>query len=232
MPNGELRSVSASVQDGIRNESGWERAIEAADPASLLYIISHRLGDLSGLLTADDVLQDTLLRAWRSRETFEWTGPRAFRGWLLTLAERILADHRDHFLAAKRGGGRVKSAGDIGGDDLLAGLKPDSRTPSRIAMYHERADLIRTAIESLPEEVREIARLRIVEQRSLREVAESLSLPISTIQHRVRRAATLYQERLRSALASRVSVSALKSPADAVSGVDGEVDGRVGPERR
>ena len=86
----------------------WEEAVAAAGPASLLVAIGTRLSDsLGAKVTAEDVLQEVLIEAWKEHDRFEWRSVRAFRAWLLTLADRRIADLRDHFDAKKRGGGGI-----------------------------------------------------------------------------------------------------------------------------
>jgi len=74
-------------------------------------------------------------------------------------------------------------------------------TPSRVASFREQAEVFRAAIECLLVDVREVLRMRILEQRELGEIARMLDLPLATVQHRVRRGAKLYRDRLRTALA-------------------------------
>jgi|GEM_PF-1907924 len=100
----ETSSISAiGVRPAFDTADGWWRVIEACGPPSLLLVIEHRLGDLRRFFTAEDILQESLLRAWRARATVEWRGQRAFRAWLLTVIDHCILDGRDHVVAAKRG---------------------------------------------------------------------------------------------------------------------------------
>ncbi len=47
---------------------------------------------LQGLLRADDVLQQTIIRAAQAIDTFESRHERAFRGWLNTIADNLVRD--------------------------------------------------------------------------------------------------------------------------------------------
>lgn len=179
----------------LSSEAGWTRAVDAAVPASLLVVIASRLGSLEREFSAEDILQESLLRAWRCRVSLRWQGYRAFRSWLLTICDHVIADARDRAHAAKRGGGRVS------GFEFLQNEPAGSTTPSRIASFREHAELMRSALADLPDDLREVVRLRIFEQIELLEIAERVRLPLSTVQHRVRRGAALYQTRLRSLLA-------------------------------
>jgi RNA polymerase sigma-70 factor (ECF subfamily) len=200
----------------VQSPEGWRRVVDAASPATLLLIIESRLGVVSKECGAEDVLQETLMRAWQARGTLQWMGYRAFRSWLLTIADRCIADARERHFSQKRGGGRSVSLSDGLLPDTM-GLDPaGSTTPSRVARVREESQLIRSAISDLPDDVREVVRLRLLEQLTMQDVAARLGLSLATVQHRVRRGAALYQTRLR-ALFATSSIAAPVARSDAVS---------------
>ncbi|MDX2132216.1 MAG: sigma-70 family RNA polymerase sigma factor [Planctomycetota bacterium] len=184
----------------------WEQLLAMANPSLLLIAIDRRIGPaLAARVSPDDVLQETLLIAWNDRARFTRGGPRAFREWLLTIAEHRIMGLADHFGAAKRGGG-------AGGVSLIeshdqAANTPASATPSRIAWHRERADALRLAFDALDEELREIVMLRIVEQRTLDEIAAHLGLSQSLVRRRLRRGAELLRYSLTGVLGSKTSTS-------------------------
>ncbi|MGP1347490.1 MAG: RNA polymerase sigma factor [Phycisphaerales bacterium] len=186
----------------------WDRLIEGAGPASLLLAIERRLGSgLRSHLAPEDVLQEMLLRAWRARDAIEWQGKRAFRTWLLTLADRCIRDAADHFNAVKRGGrvstlpfGDLEHSSEPGApharDRATFAGPVRTTTPSRVATAREQADAMRCALESLPHELSEPIRLRIIEQMPLAEVAAALGISESATRHRIRRGAHLFERAL------------------------------------
>lgn len=186
----------------FQTPDGWHRVIDSANPATLLLIIESRLGVAAKECASEDILQETLLRAWKARTSLRWQGYRAFRSWLLTIADRCIADARERHFAEKHGGGKLVSL-DHGPNPSVPGIDPSgSTTPSRVARYREEAQIIRSAISDLPEDVRDVIRMRLLEQLTMHDVAARLELPLSTVQHRIRRGAALYQTRLRALLAS------------------------------
>jgi RNA polymerase sigma-70 factor (ECF subfamily) len=71
----------------VREESSFETAVEPFRRE--LHIHCYRL--LGGLAEADDLVQETLLRAWRHRNDVRDLG--ALRGWLLRIATNACLDH-------------------------------------------------------------------------------------------------------------------------------------------
>jgi RNA polymerase sigma factor (sigma-70 family) len=210
-----------------RDDPGaWEALIERLCPASLLVAIESRLGAfLRTRVTAEDILQEALLHAWRDRTQCEWRGLSAFRGWLLAIIDHRIRDLADRESALKRGGapvahhpthgsdfpesgaivltGRARQAGSILSGYEAAG----STTPSRVAIDHERAAAMLAALESIPADLRDVVRMRLFEQRSLEEVAASLGLGIGAVRHRLRKGAEAYERAYSVSLYSRGRLS-------------------------
>lgn len=179
----------------------WDRWIEAVGPASVLVVIAERMGvELRAQATPEDIWQEALLRAWRIRERLEWRGLKSFRRWLLEIAEGCIWDAHDRAHAQKRGGGARTLALDAGSSDGGRSLEDaallQSTTPSRIAVHRERSQVLRAALASLPDDVRDVVRLRLFEDLSSEAVAERLGLGVSAVKHRFRKGGALYRERL------------------------------------
>lgn len=183
---------SFSLQDA----DSWSAAVQAANPASLLVAIRLRMGPaLLQHASEDDLWQETLLRAWRTRQSFAWQGMPAFRRWLLAIAEHVIGDHRDHFTAQKRAAARTQPF--AGGDDSAAWEPWSSTTPSRLVSERERARLMIEALTVLDDELRDVVRMRLFDELSLEEIASRLQLGISAVRHRFRRGAEAYARKLR-----------------------------------
>lgn len=190
----------------------WDDLIEAIGPASLLVVIESRMSPSLRLqTTAEDVLQEALMHAWRDRAQCEWRGLKSFRSWLLTIIDNRIG-HLVAAAATQKRGARVRvvsysagggaGAGSTTGESGFSG-PAGSTTPSRIAIFREQADAMRQALTELPAELAEAVRLRLFEQLTLDEMARRLGLGLSVVRRRFGKGLELYENALRQAMASR-----------------------------
>jgi RNA polymerase sigma factor (sigma-70 family) len=197
----------------------WDRVIQAVDPAALLLVVESRMGpEIRSTVMPEDILQEALLHAWRDRKNLEWHGYRAFRAWLLTIIDRRITEAVDHFGAQKRGAGRrhlpLNGNGvPIDSNGRTSGRSADeavlaTTTPRRMAVYREQADVMRQVLNTLPDDVREVLRLRLFVQQPLHSIAQAMGISESAVRRRLRKGAEIYYRRLRVHLASRASLAA------------------------
>jgi RNA polymerase sigma-70 factor, ECF subfamily len=124
---------------------------------------------------AEDLAQEVFVRAYRSLSRFEPS--RRFGPWLMAItANRI----RDHYKSRAR---RNEVPFEV--DDLTPG---EGSTPADQAAARQVLVRLEAGIGTLPEETREILRLRFMLGYDYEEVAETLSLPLGTIKSRISRA--------------------------------------------
>jgi RNA polymerase sigma-70 factor (ECF subfamily) len=182
------------------NPLAWEGLIEAVGPAAMIVRLKGRMGPaLLGRLSPEDVWQETLMHAWRDRERHEWKGPAAFKGWLLSIAENRIRDAVDREGAQKRGA----LEGPIEDSTPLEDWARTSSTPSRHAAHREEAAVLWDALQSLPDDLREVVRLRVFEGVAPPAIAERLGLGLAAVKHRLRRGSELYRQRLQALVSSR-----------------------------
>jgi len=204
---------------------GWGRLIHAIGLPSLRVYIRSRLGAaLAKRVNEDDVLQEALLLAWRDRGKCEWRGLRAFRRWILQVIENRIRKLAEQAATLRRGGAEVTlpfssfESASTAPDRSDAGLASRigaaiSATPSRDASEREEAAAIEETLRSLPDELRDVVRLRLIEELEMEEVAARVGIGISAAYHRFRRGLELYRGRLRHL---RVSCSRAQPPESGV----------------
>jgi RNA polymerase sigma-70 factor (ECF subfamily) len=155
---------------------------EAEIVACIPSLRRYARGLTSDRARADDLVQDTLERAW-SRARL-WGGVTDMRAWLFGILHHLFVD---------RLRGQRRSPEDDAGEYL-----PDSADRASPADRLELRDLER-ALQRLPAEQREVLLLVGVEEFSYQEAAGVLRVPIGTVMSRLSRA----RERLRAELEGR-----------------------------
>lgn len=120
---------------------------------------------------ADDVFQETFLRVYRKRKTFQ-KGAR-FRPWLFQICLNLC---RDHHRKVKRRQ-EVELSEEAVGQDQRPG-------PEERAQKAAEADRVRDAISHLPEKHRSVLILTQYEGLSQQEAAAALGIPEGTVRSR------------------------------------------------
>lgn len=132
---------------------------------------------------AQDVAQETFIKAYRALGNFR--GDSAFYTWLY----RIAINTAKNYLVARTRRGfdsqvDVQDAEQIENAPQLQGMD----TPERLLLNEEIVEVIKTAIEKLPEEMRIAIMLREFEGMSYEEIALAMDCPVGTVRSRIFRA--------------------------------------------
>ncbi len=139
---------------------------------------------------ADDLVQDTFLRAYRGWDGYQ-PGTEC-RGWLFTIC-------RNTFLRGRQRDAREVQTDDAEIEALAAAALHASARQSGLADVFSRADLsdaIDRAINALPPAFREVVQLIDVNDQTYGDAAATLGIPIGTVRSRLFRARRLLQEAL------------------------------------
>ncbi len=154
----------------------------------IVHLVNRYVKDPS---EAQDVAQDTFIKAYRALGDFR--GDSAFYTWLYRIAintakNYLLSRSRRHFDYEVD----VQDAEQIENAPQLK----DMETPENLLMNDQVVQVIRTAIEKLPEEMRIAITLREFEGMSYEEIAEAMDCPIGTVRSRIFRAREAIDEKL------------------------------------
>ncbi|MCH8179608.1 MAG: RNA polymerase sigma factor [Proteobacteria bacterium] len=142
---------------------------------------------------ADDLVQDTLERAWR--HAARWQADRSLRAWLFTIMHNVRVD-------------QLRRSPPPGMLQPLDALDDHGAGPHARATQHDGLALrdLATALMALPEEQRAVLLLVGLEDMSYAEVAATLGTPIGTVMSRLSRG----RDRLRQQLAASAPAPRLK----------------------
>ncbi len=138
---------------------------------------------------AADLVQDTLLRAYRSIESFDGRHPRA---WLLTIMRNAQINR-----TRRR---RPELLDDP--DAALEGLCDENEqrsSPEAVVLGASFDAVVVDALDALPDRFRKVVELVDVDGLTYTEAAEATGVPIGTVMSRLHRARTRIRNRLASA---------------------------------
>jgi RNA polymerase sigma-70 factor (ECF subfamily) len=137
---------------------------------------------------AEDLVQETCLRAFRAFDGFDG---QHWRAWLFTILRHA---HISRWRHDGRGATTVAYADEISGVGSPA--LPLGRSAEEAALAHGFAEDVERALACLPEESRMMLLLAYVEELSYAEIAEVMDCPIGTVMSRLHRARRLLEELL------------------------------------
>jgi RNA polymerase sigma-70 factor (ECF subfamily) len=149
-----------------RFHSGDERALEMLFARYETPLFQFLVGMLRNHHQAEDVLQETFVRAL---ERLDGVDPEHLRGWLFTVA------YHQAMLAKRRQ--KSRPAGPL---DKSAAVTDHRAGPARQAELEDEASQLRRLLERLPTAQREVIRQRVYEGKRFREIAADLDCPLNT----------------------------------------------------
>jgi RNA polymerase sigma-70 factor, ECF subfamily len=187
-------------------DSGAVAAARAGDQAAFTALVEphrrelqlHCYRMLGSLEDSEDLVQETFLRAWRKRETFQ--GRSSFRAWLYRIATNACLD-------ALERRPRIASAADDAQpevpwlqpypDELLEGIAPSEAEPEAEVVDRETIELaFIAAIQLLPPKQRAVLISRDVLGWSAAESADLLDTSVASVNSALQRARATMKEHL------------------------------------
>ncbi len=120
---------------------------------------------------SEEILQETWLAVWRSAEGFR--GESSVRGWLMGVARR---QAHNQLRRSRPQLADLAEAQDV--------ADPAPSVEDQIVVESEHTAL-RAAVRALPEHLREVLALVLVEEMAYPEVATALAIPVGTVKSRM-----------------------------------------------
>ena len=182
-----------SVSSGDSDALLVERTVAGDQKAFELLVIKYerRIQRLIGRMVRDvdlveDIAQETFIRAYRALAQFR--GDAQFYTWLYRIAVNTA---KKFLMDLKRNPTVSENFYKTAGDDETSPVENEltsSETPEAVLASKEIAEMVNTAMDALPEELRQAITLREIEGLTYEEIADAMSCPIGTVRSRIFRA--------------------------------------------
>ena len=197
-PDNPLPSVSSGDSDAMlveRTVAGDQRAFEL-----LVIKYERRIQRLIGRMVRDvdlveDIAQETFIRAYRALGQFR--GDAQFYTWLYRIAvntaKKFLMDLKRNPTVSEN---FFKSVDDDETSPVENELT-SPETPEAVLASKEIAQMVNSAMDALPEELRQAITLREIEGLTYEEIADAMSCPIGTVRSRIFRARDAISQKIR-----------------------------------
>ncbi|MGA2298649.1 MAG: sigma-70 family RNA polymerase sigma factor [FCB group bacterium] len=187
MQNLNKNNPKESIEEDYKNV----RAVLSGDSSSFQHLQKKYKRIIASLIRkmvrneddVEDLTQETFIKAYNRLSSFNFSY--AFSGWIYRIASNTCID----FLRKKRFT-TVSLSQPIGNDEdnLFFEIEDNSTVPDLDVLHRERKQALDDAIKSLPENYREIIKLRHEEDLDYTEIAVKLDLPLGTVKAHLFRA--------------------------------------------
>ena len=151
-------------------------------------LVSRYVSDAGEL---EDVTQEAFIKAYRALGKFR--GDSAFYTWLYRIAVNAA---KNHLVAKGRRPGANATIEDAEGLDE-GGLLSESASPEALAMGGELAEVVESALNGLPDELKAALMLRELDGLSYDDIADVLGCPVGTVRSRIFRAREAVDQRMK-----------------------------------
>lgn len=132
---------------------------------------------------AEDVVQETLIKVWRRRDT--WPDIQNIEAFCLTTCRNLALDKQRHLDNQA-----------VALDDAHDPIDPTaSSNPEQHAIQRNRVELVRRIIGALPEKQRTCIQLRDIEGKSYRDIADILGITEQQVKVNIFRARQAVRDR-------------------------------------
>lgn len=129
---------------------------------------------------ADDIFQETFIKAVRVIDEGGYTDSGKFLSWILRIAHNRVLDHFRREKASRQ----INES--EAGYDMIGTLRIAEPNAEDELVHSEIEQTIRNLIDSLPEEQQEVVRLRYFSKLSFQEIADETDVSINTALGRMR----------------------------------------------
>lgn len=181
----------------VRARNGDRVAFEEMVRRTSRLVFARLFLDTGHTQRAEDLLQETLLLAFRSLRKLE--NPAQFRPWLLTIAHNVVIDAARRDSRQKRGAGLNGSAN---GKSELHDVPCAGLSPEDAAQREELRGAVLSVLRSMPEEYRLPLTMRYITGADYDTIGEQLGLTNGSLRGLLHRGLKMLKDRMPPELAN------------------------------
>ncbi len=129
---------------------------------------------------SEDLFQETFIKAVKMIDAGRYVDNGRFLSWILRIAHNVVIDH----FRSKKSNATIGES--EAGYDVLGSLKFASEPIEDKIVHEQIADDVRRLVDFLPDEQRQVVRMRYFYDMSFKEIAEQTGVSINTALGRMR----------------------------------------------
>lgn len=160
--------------------SGSQKAIELLIRRHHKRVYGYILLLVKNPSIAEDILQDTFVKVVRSLQEGRYADNGRFVSWVMRIAHNLIIDH---FRKEKQ---MKMVSKDNGAADIFNSTRFAEKTIEQELVFDQVLTDVRSLVEKLPDEQREVVMLRHYAGLSFKEIAEQTNVSINTALGRMR----------------------------------------------
>ncbi|MFH5886037.1 sigma-70 family RNA polymerase sigma factor [Halalkalibaculum sp. DA3122] len=128
---------------------------------------------------AEDLLQEVFMKIWEKAHTFDEERGNVY-SWIVTITRNKSIDR----IRSKGYKTQQKTSTSVNEPALT--LEGDNFDPLETTIFSDRSELVKRALEKIPEEQREVIKVAYYGGMTQSEIAEHLDIPLGTVKTRTR----------------------------------------------
>ncbi|NGP89341.1 sigma-70 family RNA polymerase sigma factor [Aliifodinibius halophilus] len=128
---------------------------------------------------AEDLLQEIFVKIWNKAESFDPDRGNVY-SWIVTLARNQAIDR------IRSKGYKTQKKQSVSIHEPLFSLEGDKHDPMETTIFSDRAELVKKALEKIPEKQSEVIKIAYYRGLTQSEISDQLDIPLGTVKTRTR----------------------------------------------
>lgn len=182
-----LVAIGKIAHQGSDDEKELMKRIKARDADALEQLYDLYKSLLYGLVIsivkkreeAEDILQEVFLKIWEKAYTFDEKRGNVY-SWIVILTRNKAIDR------VRSRGYKTQQKASVRMDEPEFTLEGSGHDPLETTIFSDRAELVKKALNEIPEEQRDVIEIAYYRGMTQSEIAKQLNLPLGTVKTRTR----------------------------------------------